>query len=341
MPERPDFAASNKSLLAQHLTQDVWTSLAEVSDAMGFSFLQAISSGLEHNDSNMGIYAGSADSYRAFAPLLSPVIEAYHGHGSHRLEDSNSKIPELSANHLDAVVSTRIRVARNLVGFPLGPAISKVQRREVEQLIVAALDKLPKDFAGTYRSLASMDEATRAQLVEDHLLFKAGDRFMETAGFNRDWPDGRGFFCNGDNSVLVWVNEEDHLRIISMEQGGDVTAVFERLEAVLKSLGDSLDFAFDDEMGFISSCPSNLGTGLRASVHVPLPHLSDEQRTTLAEANHVQVRGIHGEHSESVGGIFDVSNRRRLGFNQCELVSDMVQGTQALLAQSKSNDASG
>ena len=82
--------------------------------------------------------------------------------------------------------------------------------------IVGVLNSLTGDLAGTYYPLSGMDEKTRQQLVDDHFLFKKGDRFLEAAGINKEWPEGRGIFHNNDKTFLVWVNEEDQLRIISM-----------------------------------------------------------------------------------------------------------------------------
>jgi creatine kinase/arginine kinase len=110
-------------------------------------------------------------------------------------------------------------------------------------------------------------------LINDHFLFKEGDRFLEAAGLNRDWPEGRGIFHNTDKTFLVWINEEDQLRIISMEKGSDIKGVFERLAIACKTLEKSFKFAHDDHLGYITSCPTNLGTALRASVHIKLPKL--------------------------------------------------------------------
>ena len=124
--------------------------------------------------------------------------------------------PAFSASDASMIKSTRIRVGRNLAGFPLGPGVSREQRLEVEQKVVEACNKFDGELAGKYYSLGSMSEADRKQLIEDHFLFKEGDRFLEACGLNREWPEGRGIFHNNDKTFLVWINEEDQLRIISM-----------------------------------------------------------------------------------------------------------------------------
>ena len=117
------------------------------------------------------------------------------------------------------VKSTRIRVGRSIAGFGLSPGITKEQRIEVESLMKKAFQKLTGDLAGTYYPLEGMDEAVRQKLVDDHFLFMSGDKNLAAAGMERDWPEGRGIFHNDAKTFLVWVNEEDQLRIISMEEG--------------------------------------------------------------------------------------------------------------------------
>ena len=110
-------------------------------------------------------------------------------------------------------------------------------------------------------------------MTADHFLFKEGDRFLQAAGLNRDWPSGRGIFHNKEKTFLVWINEEDQLRIISMQKGADLLAVFSRLSIAAGEIEKVAKFAHDDHLGYITSCPTNLGTALRASVHINLPKL--------------------------------------------------------------------
>ena len=108
-------------------------------------------------------------------------------------------------------------------------------------------------------------------------MFKEGDWFLESSGLNRDWPSGRGIFHNKEKSFLVWVNEEDQLRIISMQKGSDIGAVFKRLSIAASEIEKKAKFAHDEHLGYITSCPTNLGTALRASVHIKLPMLAKDK----------------------------------------------------------------
>jgi len=157
---------------------------------------------------------------------------------------------------------------------------------------------------------------------------------LKACNLNRDWPSGRGIFHNDAKTFLVWVNEEDQLRIISMQPGAGRKVVFDRLCRAAAHIETVLKFAHDEHLGYITSCPTNLGTALRASVHIKLPKLMKNKETfnAIADKYYVQIRVIHGEHTETDDGVFDISNRRRLGRSEAALVQDMIDGVQALIA---------
>ena len=160
---------------------------------------------------------------------------------------------------------------------------------------------------------------------------------------SRDWPSGRGIFHNDAKTFLVWVNEEDQLRIIAMQKGtdgtqADIKAVFERLCKAAAHIETIIKFSHDDHLGYITSCPTNLGTAMRASVHINLPKLMKDKATfnEVADTYEVQIRGIHGEHTETDDGVFDISNKRRLGKSEKQLVQDMINGVKALMEKEAS-----
>merc|ERR1712212_1403817 len=237
------------------------------------------------------------------------------------------------------VHSTRIRVGRSIDGFGLSPGITKEQRLGVENLMKKAFANLKGDLAGTYYPLTGMAEKVRQQLVDDHFLFMSGDRNWKVAGMERDWPKGRGIFHNKDKTFLTWVNEEDQLRIISMQMGGDVKGVFSRLANGIKAVQDSVkaesgkDFQLHEKYGYLHSCPTNLGTGMRASVHVDLPGWTKEGLDSLkkrCEELNVQPRGTRGESGGQTGITYDISNKHRLGYSEVELVQTMIDGVNTL-----------
>merc|ERR1711953_977463 len=189
------------------------------------------------------------------------IIQEYHGISATAKHTSDMDVEKIKGN-VNAEVpvhSCRIRVGRSIDGFGLSPGITKEQRLGVESLMKTAVTNFGEDLAGKYYPLTGMEEAVRQQLVDDHFLFVSGDRNLTVAGMERDWPEGRGIFHNDEKTFLIWVNEEDQLRIISMQKGGDVKAVFERLatgikaveESVLKESGKS--FMLDSKYGYIHS----------------------------------------------------------------------------------------
>ena len=177
-----------------------------------------------------------------FGDVFDPLIQEYHGISADSKHTSDMDASKIMGN-IDPkapVKSTRIRVGRSIDGFGLSPGITKDQRLGVESLMKKAFANLKDDLAGSYFPLTGMNETVRQQLVDDHFLFVSGDPNLKVAGMERDWPEGRGIFHNKEKTFLTWVNEEDQLRIISMEKGGDVKGVFDHPARGIKALGDSV-----------------------------------------------------------------------------------------------------
>lgn len=243
----------------------------------------------------------------------------------------------------------------------------------MQDKVSGTLSDLSGELKGTYYPLAGMTKEVQQQLIDDHFLFKEGDRFLQAANACRYWPTGRGIYHNDDKTFLVWVNEEDHLRIISMQMGGDLGTVYKRMVEGVNALEKVVPFSHSDRFGFLTFCPTNLGTTIRASVHIKLPKLAaDKSRldATAAKFNLqvwtlttqllslseiilvlpfvkkyynnnliyfcIQVRGTRGEHSDSEGGVYDISNKRRLGLTEYEAVKEMEQGILELIKIEKS-----
>lgn len=337
----PKLPEDCKSMLCKHLTPESFEELKNKKTANGFTLKQAINSGVVNIDSGIGVYAGDKESYTLFDKLFDPIIKDYHGFGKEDKHTSNLNPDDLNAPNPDPdgeyIVSTRIRVGRNMDNMPLGPAISKEQRDKVEASVVEGLSTLDGELKGDYFPLLGMSKEIQDDLIKDHFLFKEGDRFLDAVGLNKNWPEGRGIYHNSDKTFLVWVNEEDQLRIISMQQGGDIKEVFSRLVSAIKSIETKVPFSYSEHLGYITSCPTNLGTAMRASVHIALPKLAEDMEAfkTITDKYYLQIRGIHGEHSESEGGVYDISNLRRLGITEVEAVQDMYDGVVALIKAEK------
>ncbi|RLN47873.1 hypothetical protein BBJ29_005784 [Phytophthora kernoviae] len=339
----PQFTPAHRSLMAKHLTPQVYSDLRELKTSTGYTLERAIQTGVDNPHLGVGVTAGDEECYELFKPLFDPVIEGWHGYkpgDTHKCDMdpthvTNGKLPD------EFIISTRIRAGRNIRGMPLPPATSRAHRTDVMNTLQSALGEMQGDLAGKFYKLAEMAPEDEQQLITDHFLFQkpGGGTLLEAAGAARDWPAARGIFHNNDKTFLVWCNEEDHMRVISMQDGGDVGAVFERFCRAIKSVEGSIkatgkEFMYNEHLGFIGTCPSNLGTGLRASVMVKLPKLTEDvaRFEKICALLHLQPRGTAGEHSASVGGVYDVSNKQRIGHSEAELVQTMINGITLLIA---------
>lgn len=337
--------------MAKFLTPEIYAKYKDVKTSTGFTFDQAIQAGLDAPHLGVGIVAGDEDSYEAFKDIFDQVIEGWHGYkpdGVHKCDvnpDNVKMTPEQEVKFNEHVVSTRIRAGRSIRGLPLPPGTNRADRRMVEKLVVEGLDTLTGDLNGKYFSLGRMTAEEETSLIDDHFLFQKPTprNVLANCGAARDWPDGRGIFHNPAKNFLVWVNEEDHMRVISMQSDGNVKAVFTRFCDAINLVGDSIkgagyDYMYNDHLGNICCCPSNLGTGLRGSVMLKVPKLYEQMGQhkfeELCDSMGLQARGSKGEHSPpGPGGVFDISNKYRIGHSEVELVQMMIDGVADIIAQ--------
>ncbi|TPP63960.1 Arginine kinase [Fasciola gigantica] len=336
----------NHSLTKKYLTKSLVEKYEEVKTALGGSLAQCVNTNA-HNPGALLPRACDLGAYETFKDFFDPLIKDYHK--VHTLDISHppssfGDLSKLEFKDLNAdgnmVVSTRVRLGRTVEGYGFGPTLTKEMRLELEEKIATALRGLTGEYAGTYYPLTNMSEIDRVALVEKHFLFRNDDSVLRDAGGYIDWPHGRGIFINHAENFLVWVNEEDHVRVISMEKGGDLITIYKRLAGAIYELSKTLKFAFNSRFGFITFCPSNLGTTLRASVHARVPLLSSLPNfKEICEKHGIQPRGTHGEHTASVGGVYDLSNKRRLGLTELEAVTEMYNGVKFLLDLEKQMQA--
>ena len=236
------------------------------------------------------------------------------------------------------VISTRVRCGRSMKGYPFNPCLTEAQYKEMEDKVSSTLTGLEGELKGKFYPLTGMAKDVQQKLIDDHFLFKEGDRFLQAANACRFWPTGRGIYHNDNKTFLVWCNEEDHLRIISMQQGGDLGQVYRRLVTAANEMEKRIPFSHDDPLGFLTFCPTNLGTTIRASVHIKLPKLAADKAKLeeVAGKYSLQVRGTRGEHTEAEGGVYDISNKRRMGLTEYQAVKEMHDGILELIKIEKS-----
>jgi creatine kinase len=362
----PDLS-KHTNCLADVLKRDpaLYDKLKGLKTKEGCTLGQIIKTGVDNpghpHIKTVGVVACDEDSYTTFADLFEPIISDRHnGYGINDTQPTDMDISKLSNTDIDPemkyVLTTRVRTGRSVRGFKLPPVISFEDRRKLEAVAVKALLNMKGDLKGDYFPLHGSksyppkpDGMTEAQ---EEYLRSVGNLFQEpdstlllASGMARHWPDGRGIFHNDAKNLFVWLNEEDHLRIVSMQgdrakptfegkQIKEVTARFIRacdeVQKVLKSEG--YDFMHNDHLGFVLTCPSNLGTGLRAGTMVNLPKLSSRPDwKKLMNAMKLQARGTGGVDSDQSGGTFDISNADRIGKGEVQLCNILIEGMAKLV----------
>jgi creatine kinase len=347
---QPEFTDKHRSLMSKVLKENpgLFDKLKDMKTSLGYSLSNAIQAGVETPHLGVGITAGDEESWTLFKDIMYPIIKGWHKYdpesGFHPMDLDFSKLSfsdEQVAKFDQYVVSTRIRAARNISGHRLPAGATDEDRLAVEGLLKKAFAGFEGELAGKYYSLGGMTPEQEDFLQSNGFLFQKPKttNLLSWAGAARNWPQGRGIFHNNEKTALCWCNEEDHCRIISMALGGDVKSVFRRFAQISDNLkrsteADGVGLMFSPRLGFLGTCPSNLGTGLRASVMIKLPELNKdvELLEKVCDAFDLQPRGSAGEHSAAVGAKWDISNKQRLGFSEVQLVQKMIDGVSKIIA---------
>ncbi|XP_030758165.1 arginine kinase-like [Sitophilus oryzae] len=335
------FKSDSPSMLKRFLIKEMFDKLKFKKTSFGSTLLDCIQSGLENLDSGIGVYAADPECYSVFADLFDQIIQEYHTFSPSARQPPTDWGPSNAFGNLDPtgqfVVSTRVRCCRTLKGFPLNPCMTEDHYKEIENLMQPTFSNLSGELKGTYNPLVGMPKDVQQKLIDDHYLFKEGDRFLQAANACRFWPTGRGIYFNAKKSFLVWICEEDHLRIMSMQPGGNVGEVFGRMVNGVKEIQKNNEFVASDRFGYLTFCPTNLGTTIRASVHIKVPKLAGDMTKfkDLADKYHLQIRGAAGEHSESKDGVYDLSNKRRLGLTEYQCMKEMYDGITEIIKAEK------
>ncbi|MSU44037.1 MAG: protein arginine kinase [Pedosphaera sp.] len=233
------------------------------------------------------------------------------------LYDFLSTTQEMAENrgpHDHVVLSSRVRLARNLKGHPFPGRAKKSDRVEACELISAQVAGLASMRGGYVESMSSLQALDKQLLVERHYISR--EHAAKSAG--------SGLALSKDESVSIMINEEDHLRMQSILPGLQLKQVWQKIDRVDTNLEARLQFAFHDRLGYLTACPTNLGTGIRVSAMLHLPGLVlQEQINQIIQAvtklGHA-VRGLYGEGTEALGHIFQVSNQMTLGESETDIV---------------------
>lgn len=239
------------------------------------------------------------------------------------LPDGGMSWLDASGEHADIVLSTRIRLARNIEGFAFTSKARDGERLRVLAQLRDAVSSVPTLANHVVFRLDELAEEDRLLLHERHLVSK------ELAGLDEAHPirSGAALFL-GDN-VGVMVNEEDHLRLQALRSGFALSGAFESVDRLDRDLGTRVPFSYHEEFGYLTACPTNTGTGMRASVLIHLPGLvlTKEIQKVLAGLQQMGLtyRGLYGEGSEVVGNFFQISNQTTLGRTEDELLDHLMR----------------
>ncbi|MCG8542150.1 MAG: protein arginine kinase [Clostridia bacterium] len=233
----------------------------------------------------------------------------------------------------DIIISSRIRLARNLDEFPFPVALTTEKSKEVikrvSDTILAGNTILKDDFKLT--QMNEISNGDKQVLIEKHLISPS---LVETSNKS-------GVMINSDESVSIMINEEDHIRIQCLFPGFQLKETWDLANKIDDIIEEEVKYAFDENVGYLTSCPTNVGTGIRASVMIHLPALTmiDYMNRILQAVNQIgfTVRGLYGEGSESEGNMFQISNQVTLGRTEQEIVQTLIEVTKQIT--NKENDA--
>lgn len=211
----------------------------------------------------------------------------------------------------DIVVSTRVRYARNLDKFKFPCIMSQKEQNEAVDIIDKNINKEEYKLL----KLKDIDDITKRSLVEKHYISK---ELIEN--------ENSAVVVNNDNSLIAMINEEDHLRIQSFGKGKCINECYEKLREFTDNLESKVGFAKSEDYGYLTACPTNVGSGMRVSVIVHLEALSKigmvnkllEQVRNLG----ISVRGFYGENTKSIANFYQISNKRTLGYTDKEIIDN-------------------
>lgn len=231
----------------------------------------------------------------------------------------------------DVVISTRIRFARNLKEYPFPCRLSEDKKRKVASIIKEAVLEGHSAISDRFKYI-QMSELTQEEavsLVERHLV---SPEFISGR-------QGRGLLLLNDESVSIMINEEDHVRIQVISRGMKLNETYELADKIDTLLDERLDFAFDEKLGYLTQCPTNIGTGMRASLMLHLPALQESGAMGKIAASlsklGIVIRGLYGENTDPSGAIYQLSNQVTLGITEQEAIKNLHDIAMQLVAQER------
>lgn len=238
---------------------------------------------------------------------------------------------ERSGSCGDVVISSRVRLARNLREYPFPNRANEQQKIEIGEKVKDALLSTGSAVAGEFHfvPLDSLSDEAAVSLAERHIV---SPEFLSER-------QGRAVLLSEDEGVSIMINEEDHLRLQVMKEGLSLKEAAELADRLDTLLGETLNFAFHEEFGFLTQCPTNLGTGMRASVMLHLPALTESGGLQRIAGNlsklGLTLRGSYGEGSKVSGSLYQLSNQITLGITESEAIENLTAITNQLISEER------
>ena len=233
-----------------------------------------------------------------------------------------------SGNESDVVFSTRIRLARNIKGFSFVNRYTKNDALKIIEIIENIVPSL--GYGLKLLRLKDIDDITKLSLVEKHLI---------STEFAYNKSETGAIVINDEENICIMINEEDHIRLQVTSAGLELENLLNLAIEIDKKLEQLIPYAYNDKYGFLTSCPTNVGTGLRASVMVHLPALAKTGniRKVLEVVNNfdMNIRGVYGEGSKSSGDIYQISNKQSLGISEQEVIRNLKIITDKVIEQER------
>ena len=227
------------------------------------------------------------------------------------------------------VLSSRIRLARNVSEFPFPPAASTDIKDKIIDMMHGAFGRIPTLKEGSFFSSSEVDSLSQQFLAERHLI---SPQFMIEG-------TGRGLFIDSDEKVSIMLNEEDHIRLQVLSSGMSLYDCWEKANKIDTGLAKILEYDFDEEFGFLTACPTNVGTGLRASILIHLPGLvlTREIDNVIGRISKVglMVRGFYGEGTDVLGNLFQIANQTTLGRTEEEVIDSISKISKQIIEYEK------
>lgn len=238
---------------------------------------------------------------------------------------------EKSGAEADVVISTRVRLARNLVDFPFTRKLEKEDIQKINDLVCEALISGGSAIADNFKriDMQKLSQVEAISLVERHLV---SPEFVSQR-------DGRVLLISDDESISIMINEEDHIRLQVMREGCCLDEAYDVADKIDTLIDEKLSIAFNEQLGYLTQCPTNLGTGMRASLLLHLPALQESGSINRIAGSlsklGLTIRGTYGEGTNSKGSLYQLSNQVTLGLSEKEAIRNLKDIAMQLIAQER------